>query len=324
MINNLHILPCLFAAMRRGKTLKGSKHYYGFPAQPDKKNPTVILRSLFINSSLVKKYRLEVKIMVDKRFTQNMFSIANKTAIVTGATGALGSAVAAGFAMQGAKVVLTGRNAKKLASICGELRLANCDCAFATGNPAVEDDVKNIVRFTVETYGEVNILAACHGFNAPKSIVEQSLSEWQAIMDADCTSVYLLAKYVAEQMIAQGKGGKMVITSSARSKMGMAGYTGYCTAKGGVDLMVQSLACELSAKHGINVNSINPTVFRSDLTEWMFDKDSAVYQNFLKRLPIGRLGEPSDFVGLATFLASPASDFLTGGNYDATGGYWAC
>ena len=260
--------------------------------------------------------------MIDKDFARTMFSIDGKTAIVTGATGALGSAVAAGYGLQGAKVVLTGRNGKKLEEGCTEMKAAGCECAFVVGDPSVEDDVKNIVKFAADTYGEVNILAACHGFNAPKNIVEQSLAEWQAIMDADCTSIYLLAKYVAEQMIAQGKGGKMVITSSARSKMGMAGYTGYCTAKGGVDLMVQSLACELTAAHKINVNSINPTVFRSDLTEWMFDPDGAVYQNFLKRLPVGRLGEPSDFVGLATFLASPASDFLTGGNYDATGGYW--
>ena len=262
--------------------------------------------------------------MVDKIFAQNMFRIDGKIAIVTGATGALGSAVAAGYGLQGAKIVLTGRNEEKLKGMQTELKDAGCECSYVPADPAVENDVINIVKFTVDTYGEVNILAACHGFNAPKNIVEQSLAEWQAIMDADCTSIYLLAKYVAGQMITQGKGGKMVITSSARSKMGMAGYTGYCTAKGGVDLMVQTLACELTAKHGINVNSINPTVFRSDLTEWMFDPESAVYQNFLKRLPVGRLGEPSDFIGLATFLASPASDFLTGGNYDATGGYWAC
>ena len=261
---------------------------------------------------------------INREFIQSMFSISGKTAVVTGATGALGSAVASGFGLQGAKVVLTGRNEKKLRDICVELRYADCDCAYVTGDPSVENDVKKVVDFAVAEYGEVNILAACHGFNAPKSIEEQSLEEWRAIMDADCTSVYLLAKYVSEQMIKQGKGGKIVITSSARSKMGMAGYTGYSTAKGGVDLMVQSLACDLTAKYGINVNSINPTVFRSDLTEWMFDPESAVYQNFLKRLPVGRLGEPSDFIGLATFLASAASDFLTGGNYDATGGYWAC
>lgn len=261
---------------------------------------------------------------VTKDFTRNMFSIEGKIAIVTGATGALGCAVAAAYGFQGAKVVLTGRNGQKLKTISAEMKAGGCECAYVTGDPANEGDVKKIVGFAVDTYGEVNILAACHGFNAPKSITEQTVDEWKAIMDADCTSIYLLAKYVSAQMIAQGKGGKMVITSSARSKAGMAGYTGYCTAKGGVDLMVQSLACDLTAKYGINVNSINPTVFRSDLTEWMFDPESAVYQNFLKRLPIGRLGEPGDFVGLATFLASPASDFLTGGNYDATGGYWAC
>jgi len=262
--------------------------------------------------------------MIAKEFTENLFSIKGKVAIVTGATGALGFAVAAGYAMQGAKVVLAGRNEKKLADIAQQLKKSDCECAYFASDPAVEADVKALVKFAADTYGEVNILAACHGYNAPKSIVEQSVEEWQAIMDADCKSVYILAKYVSEQMIAQEKGGKMIIVSSARSKMGMAGYTGYCTSKGGVDLMVQSLACDLTAKYGINVNSINPTVFRSELTEWMFDPESAVYQNFLKRLPVGRLGEPEDFVGLATFLASKASDFLTGGNYDATGGYWAC
>ena len=172
-------------------------------------------------------------------------------------------------------------------------------------------------------FERLDILAVCHGFNKPKDILEQSVEEWQTIMDADLKSVYIIAKLSAAQMVKQGKGGKIVITSSARSKMGMKGYTGYCASKGGCDLMVQSMASDL-APHGINVNSVNPTVFRSDLTEWMFDKESAVYQNFLKRLPIGRLGEVEDFVGLFVFLASPAANFLTAGNYDATGGYWGC
>ena len=261
---------------------------------------------------------------ITKKTIEDLFRINGKTAIVTGATGALGLAIAAAYAHAGAKVVLTGRNDEKLAKVAAELKTEGCICEYISGDPSVEDDVEKIVKFAVDKYIEVNILAACHGFNAPKSIVEQSVDEWQTIMDADCKSIYILSKVVSNQMIAQGKGGNIIITSSARSKAGMAGYTGYCTAKGGVDLMVQSLACDLTAKYGININSINPTVFRSDLTEWMFDKESAVYQNFLKRLPIGRLGEPEDFIGLAIFLASPASNFLTGGNYDATGGYWAC
>ena len=263
-------------------------------------------------------------INTEKEFVANMFSLEGKVALVTGATGALGGAVAAAYGYAGAKLVVSARSESKLRVYADELSARGIDVAAVAGDPASEADVKKFGACAVEKHGEINILATCHGFNAPKSILEQSLEEWQRIMDADCTSIYLLTKHVAERMVQQGKGGKMVITSSARSKMGMAGYTGYCTAKGGVDLMVQSLACDLTARHGINVNSINPTVFRSELTEWMLDKESAVYQNFLKRLPVGRLGEPEDFVGLATFLASPASDFLTGGNYDATGGYWAC
>ena len=162
-----------------------------------------------------------------------------------------------------------------------------------------------IIDFAVKTYGELNILAVAHGYNKPQNILEQSAEDWQYIMDADLKSVYVVCKAAAEQMVKQGKGGKIVVVSSARSKMGMAGYTGYCASKGACDLMIQSMACDLSAKHHINVNSINPTVFRSDLTEWMFDPESAVYQNFLKRLPIGRLGEPYDFVGLAIMLAFP-------------------
>lgn len=260
-------------------------------------------------------------VKVSREFTLGMFRIDGKVALVTGATGALGGAVAKAYGYQGAKVVLTARNEAKLAELAAEFRADGIDCAFIAADPAKEDDVKRVIDFVVKTYDELNILAVCHGYNAPKGILEQSVDEWQKIMDADLKSVYLVCKFAAQKMVEQNKGGKFVVTSSARSKMGMKGYTGYCASKGGCDIMVQSMACDL-APHHINVNSINPTVFRSDLTEWMFDPDSAVHQNFLKRLPIGRLGEVEDFVGLATFLASPASDFLTGGNYDATGGYW--
>lgn len=260
-------------------------------------------------------------IKVEKDFAQGMFSIRGKVALVTGASGALGSAVAKAYGYQGAKVVMTARNAAKLKDVEAEFKAEGIDCAGVVADPGVEADVKKVIEFVIATYGELNILAVCHGYNAPKGILEQTADDWQKIMDADLKSVYVVCKAAAEQMVAQNKGGKMVVTSSARSKMGMKGYTGYCASKGGCDLMIQSMACDLAQYH-INVNTINPTVFRSDLTEWMFDPASAVYQNFLKRLPIGRLGEVQDFVGLATFLASPASDFLTGGNYDATGGYW--
>ncbi|MDR2300512.1 MAG: SDR family oxidoreductase [Deltaproteobacteria bacterium] len=260
-------------------------------------------------------------IKVEKSFVEQMFSLKDKVALVTGATGALGGAVAKAFAYQGAKVVLTGRNLGKLQEIKAEFALDSLGCEIISGDPAIESDASKIIEYAASKLGRLDILAVCHGYNKPKDILEQSVEEWQTIMDADLKSVYVISKLSASQMVKQKSGGKIIITSSARSKMGMKGYTGYCASKGGCDLMVQSMASDL-APHGITVNSVNPTVFRSDLTEWMFDKESAVYQNFLKRLPIGRLGEVEDFVGLFSFLASKASDFLTAGNYDATGGYW--
>ncbi len=261
---------------------------------------------------------------VQKDFVENLFSIKDKVALVTGATGALGGAIAVGYAMAGAKVVMTGRNEAKLNAVAEQIKQEGGECAVVLGDAANADDVAKMIKTAVDTYGELNILAVAHGYNNPKNILEQPVEDWQKILDADLKSVYMVCQAAAAQMAEQGKGGKIVVVSSARSKMGMAGYTGYCASKGACDLMIQSMACDLSAKYNINVNSINPTVFRSDLTEWMFDPESAVYQNFLKRLPIGRLGEPSDFLGLAILLASSASDFLTGGNYDATGGYWSC
>ena len=246
---------------------------------------------------------------IEKSFVNNMFSVEGKVAVVTGATGALGKVLAKAYGYAGAKVMMTGRSEGKLKELEAEFKAEGIDCAICVADPAKEDDVKGLVKATVEQYGEINILAVCHGYNKPKPILEQSVEEWQYIMDADCKSVYIVLKYVSEQMVAQGKGGKIVVVTSQRSKRGMAGYTGYCTSKGGADLMVSSLACELSAQHKINVNSLCPTVFRSELTEWMFDPESAVYQNFLKREPIGRLAEPADFAGYALFLSSDASNY---------------
>ena len=260
---------------------------------------------------------------MEKEFVNNLFDVKGKVALITGATGALGKAIAFGYGLAGMKVFITGRGDDKCKQVCDELEAKGIVCGYATGDPAVEADVIKVVNAAIAKFGEINVLLTAAGYNKPQPIVEQDLAEWKKIMDSDVQGTWLYCKYVGQQMIAQGKGGKVILVSSARSKMGMSGYTGYCTAKAGIDLMAQSLACEWTAKYKINVNTINPTVFRSDLTEWMFDPESAVYQNFLKRLPVGRLGEPEDFVGPCIFLASRASDFMTGANVATEGGYWA-
>lgn len=272
-------------------------------------------------------------VSIKKDFVDNMFSVAGKVALVTGATGALGKVLAKTYGYAGAKVMMTGRNEGKLKELEDEFKAEGIDCAYHVADPADEAQVEGLIKATVAKYGAINILAVCHGYNKPQNILEQSVSDWQYIMDADCKSVYVVCKYVAQQMVDQlngaenvaaGQGGKIVVVTSQRSKRGMAGYTGYCTSKGGADMMVASMACDLSAKYGINVNAICPTVFRSELTEWMFDPESAVYQNFMKREPIGRLAEPDDFAGYALFLSSNASNYITGAACDCSGGYLVC
>jgi NAD(P)-dependent dehydrogenase (short-subunit alcohol dehydrogenase family) len=261
--------------------------------------------------------------MVNQQFVNNLFDVKGKVAVLTGATGAFGKAVATGFGLAGMKVFITGRGDAKCKAVCEELEAQGIECGYSIGDPAVEADVIKNVNDAVAKFGEINVLVTAAGYNHAQPIVEQELSEWKKIMDSDVQATWLFCKYVGQQMIAQGKGGKVILVSSARSKMGMSGYTGYCTAKGGIDLMAQSLACEWTAKYKINVNTVNPTVFRSELTEWMFDPSSEIYKNFLKRIPAGRLGEPEDFVGPCIFLASSASDFMTGANVPVEGGYWA-
>lgn len=256
-----------------------------------------------------------------KDVVEKLFDVSGKAIVVTGATGALGKALSFGYGLAGARVMLNGRKEETLKPIYEDMKAQGIDCAYFVADPSNEADVKNLMNETVKLFGEINVLVTAAGFNNPKSIMDHTTEDWQQIIDANVKGTWLCCKYAGEQMIKQGKGGKVILVSSARSKIGMKNYTGYCTAKGGIDLMAQSLACEWG-EHKINVNTFNPTVFRSQLTEWMF-KDDTARTKFLTRIPIGRLGEPEDFIGTALFLASQASDFITGANIAVDGGYWA-
>jgi NAD(P)-dependent dehydrogenase (short-subunit alcohol dehydrogenase family) len=259
--------------------------------------------------------------MVVQEVVKNQFDIKGKVALVTGATGNLGKSASWGYGYAGAKVMLTGRNEKKLMEIHENMLAEGIDCAYTVGDPVNEKDVEAIVAATVDKFGGIDILLCSAGMNNPKPILDQSTEEWQAIMDANVKGTWLFCKKAGEVMKEQGRGGKVILVSSTRGKLGMKGYTAYSPSKAAVDLMAKSLACEWG-EYGINVNAIGPTVFRSDLTEWMFQDDTAKTK-FLTRLPIGRLGEPEDYVGVCTFLASPASDFITGTTIYVDGGYLA-
>ncbi len=253
--------------------------------------------------------------------TQSLFDVTGKVALITGASGGFGSAAAKGLAKAGAKVMLTGRNEKKLASISDEINESGYAAAYVAGDPAIEADVKQIVDGTVGKFGGIDILITAAGVSIIKPIVEYSLDDFKTVMDANVTGTWLVAREVGKVMIEQGRGGKVILVSSTRGLLGMANYTGYATSKGAVHILTKSLGCEWG-KYNINVNAIAPTVFRTALTQWMFD-DKKFYNVFLKRIPIGRLGEAEDFIGAVLYLSSKASDFMTGSIMYVDGGYTA-
>ena len=185
--------------------------------------------------------------------------------------------------------------------------------------------VDDIVAAAVGHGGGLDIVVAGSGTNIPSPIVEQSPADWDAVIDANVRQTWLLCRAAGRVLLEQGRGGKVILMSSTRGHLGMANYTAYCPSKAAIELLTKSLGVEWGP-HGIQVNAIAPTVFRSDLTSWMYAEEGqgpAVRENMLRRIPLGRLGEPADFHGAVLLLAGRGSDFMTGSIVFVDGGYSA-
>jgi NAD(P)-dependent dehydrogenase (short-subunit alcohol dehydrogenase family) len=256
----------------------------------------------------------------------SLFDVRGKSAIVTGASGAFGALAAKVLAGAGANVVLCASNAaelKKVADACTEL---GGKTEIVAKRPSSEANCDAIVQAAVDRFGRLDILVVASGLNKVSKIVDQPAADFLEIIDANVTQSWLMARAAGRQMIKQGGGGKVILMSSARGLLGHpAGYTAYCASKSAVDGITKALGCEWG-ESGITVNALGPTVFRSPLTQWMFEDNeraNTVRKGFLTRVPKGRLGEPSDLAGPLLFLASRASDFYTGHVLYADGGYTA-
>jgi NAD(P)-dependent dehydrogenase (short-subunit alcohol dehydrogenase family) len=256
----------------------------------------------------------------------DMFDVAGKVALITGASGAFGMVAARVLAGAGCRIALAAGKASELAAIAKECRDGGAQVAEANLRPDSEANCDALVAKAVEAFGRLDILVVASGMNKVAKIDEMAPETFLSVMDANVTQSWLMARAATRQMKAQGHGGKIVLVSSARGLLGHpAGYTAYCASKAAVDGITKALGCELGPT-GITVNAIAPTVFRSPLTSWMFeesDNAKAVRAGFLARVPKGRLGEPEDLAGPLLFLASRASDFYTGHILYADGGYTA-
>jgi NAD(P)-dependent dehydrogenase (short-subunit alcohol dehydrogenase family) len=267
--------------------------------------------------------------MSDNSFLKNplsLFDIKGNTAIIVGASGAFGALAAKTLAGAGAKVVLAAGNAEALKKVATECEKLGGKTASVALRPSSEENCERIVKAAVDAFGGVDILVVASGLNKVSKIADQKYDDYLKVMDANVHQTWLMARAAGRQMLKQGRGGKMILSSSARGLLGHpAGYTAYCASKSAVDGITKALGCEWG-ETGITVNALGPTVFRSPLTAWMYEdteRAQTVRKGFLARVPKGRLGEPEDLAGPLLFLASKASDFYTGHVLYADGGYTA-
>ena len=256
----------------------------------------------------------------------SLFDVKGKTAVITGATGAFGALAAQVLSGAGCNVVLSAGGAEALKKVAKECEDLGAKAETVNVRPSSAANCEKIVEAAVKRFGGIDIVVLASGINKVQKIVDQPPDAFTEVMDVNVTQSWLMARAAGKQMLAQGRGGKVIFMSSARGLLGHpAGYTAYCASKSAIDGITKALGCEWG-ETGITVNAIGPTVFRSPLTAWMYEdteRANTVRKGFITRVPKGRLGEPSDLAGPLLFLASKASDFYTGHILYADGGYTA-
>src|SRR5262249_40211536 len=175
----------------------------------------------------------------------SLFDIKGKTAIVTGASGAFGALAAKTLAGAGANVVLAANKADELKKVAAECEKLGGEAEIVALRPSSGENCDRIVRAAVDPFGRVDILVVASGLNKVPKIVDQKVEDFLEVMDANVNQSWLMARAAGKQMLKQGQGGKVILTSSARGLLGHpAGYTAYCASKSAVDGITKALGCE--------------------------------------------------------------------------------
>jgi 2-deoxy-D-gluconate 3-dehydrogenase len=245
----------------------------------------------------------------------DLFSLEGRAALVTGGNGGLGWAIALGLRAAGARVAVAGRNPAKNRAIADELGDPG---AVFLADVRDEAAVEQTVALVMKRFGRLDILVNNAGLFRGGSVLTLSEEDWGAVIGTHLTGAFLCAKHAARAMIAGGGGGKIINIGSVYSRFGPPDFVDYATAKTGILGLTRALAVEL-AVHRIQVNAILPGWFETDLTRGL--PATPLGEQIRRRTPAGRWGDPADLVGTAVYLASPASDFVTGAQISVDGGY---
>jgi 2-dehydro-3-deoxy-D-gluconate 5-dehydrogenase len=248
-----------------------------------------------------------------------LFDLSGRVAIVTGGNGGIGLGMASGLARCGAAVMIAARDAKKNAAAVEELVGLGGKAAALATDVTREESCKAMVQATVERFGRLDVLVNNAGTNIRKQPEEYTLAEWQRILETNLTSAFMCSQAAYPAMQAAG-GGKIIMIGSMMSIFGASFSGPYAASKGGIVQMARAMACAWG-KDNIQVNSVLPGWIDTALTRQARCDIAGLEERVVARTPAGRWGEPGDFSGIAAFLASPASDFVTGAAIAVDGGY---
>lgn len=248
-----------------------------------------------------------------------LFDLSGRVAIVTGGNGGIGLGMALGLARGGATVVIAGRDAAKNEAALAELQATGARAAAANVDVLEEASCRALIADTVEVHGRLDILVNNAGINIRKQPQEYTLAEWHRVLDSNLTSAFLCSQAAYPEMMKTGSG-KMINIGSMMSIFGASFTTAYAASKGGIVQMTKAMATAW-AKDNIQVNAILPGWIDTALTQRARQDVPTLHDSVLKRTPAGRWGTSADFAGIAVFLASSASDYVTGAAITVDGGY---
>ncbi|MGE5618194.1 MAG: glucose 1-dehydrogenase [Sphingomonadaceae bacterium] len=246
------------------------------------------------------------------------FDLTGRVALVTGSSRGIGAAMAVALAEAGADLALVARTEDALQGVAGRIRELGRRALVVPTDVSRVPALTQMVDRVVAEYGRVDILVNAAGVQCRKPILEVTEEEWDFVNDVNLKAVYFCSQIVARHMLKQGKG-KIINIASLTSTIGIANVSIYTATKGGVLALTRVMSREW-AKQGIRVNAIAPGYFHTELTKRLYD-DPALRQWVVDRTPVGRWGELEDLMGTAVFLASDASDFITGELINVDGGW---
>jgi 2-deoxy-D-gluconate 3-dehydrogenase len=249
----------------------------------------------------------------------NLFDLSGRVAVITGGNGGIGLGMAEGMAAAGAMAVLGGRNASKGAAAVKQIKDAGGKAEFADVDVTSEKSCRALIDGAAARHGRLDILVNNAGTNIRKVPDILKLEEWHTVIDTNLTSAFVCTHAAYPHMKKAG-GGKIINVGSMMSIFGASFSPAYAASKGGIVQFARACATAW-AKDNIQVNSVLPGWIDTDLTKGARREVDGLHERVLARTPAGRWGDPKDFAGIAVFLASAASGFVTGTAIPIDGGF---